>query len=260
VVNARDAMPQGGKLTLETSVVELDQTYVRDHGGARAGSYVRLSISDNGVGMSREIQERVFEPFFTTKELGRGTGLGLSTVYGIVQQTGGHVEVSSAPGVGTTFHVYLPRASEIDTSDGSAMADAGPVPNGPETVLLVEDEIAVRNLASKILTKLGYKVLVANDGLEAIDLEASYQGPIHLLISDVVMPRLSGAELARRLLERRPGLPVMFFSGYTPDAALYPKFPEGGPTLLPKPFTAETLGRAARDALDRGRRAASLKA
>ena len=253
VVNARDAMPRGGKLVVETGNAELDEGYAREHVGARAGSYVRLKVTDTGVGMSPEIRARIFEPFFTTKEVGSGTGLGLSTVYGIIQQSGGHIEVSSVPGQGTTFTVYLPRASAVEGSAGLALVDASSVPRGTETILLVEDEAPVRNLARHILTRLGYKVLVASDGIEAIEVQAGYDGAVHLLISDVVMPRLSGADLARRLLQRLPTLPVIFFSGYAADASLDMVFPRGGPTIISKPFTEEQLGRTAREALDRSR-------
>ena len=255
VVNARDAMPQGGKLTVETANAELDERYAREHVGARAGSYIRLKVTDTGVGMTQEVQARIFEPFFTTKEVGRGTGLGLSTVYGIIQQSGGYIEVSSVPGEGTTFIVYLKRASPVDASAGSAKVEDSSVPRGTETILLVEDEIPVRNLARQILTRLGYQVLVASDGVEAIEVQAGHDGPVHLLISDVVMPRLSGGELARRLLQRLPTLPVVFFSGYAADASLDAIFSLGKPTLIAKPFTAEELGRTAREALDRSRTA-----
>jgi signal transduction histidine kinase/ActR/RegA family two-component response regulator len=253
VVNARDAMPQGGKLTVETGNAELDERYAREHVGARAGSYVRLKVTDTGCGMIPEVQARIFEPFFTTKEVGKGTGLGLSTVYGIIQQNGGYIEVSSVPGEGTTFIIYLSRASTVDATAGSASVENSPLPRGTETILLVEDEAPVRNLARQILTGLGYKVLVASDGVEALEVQAGHDGPVHLLISDVVMPRLSGGELARRLLERLPALPVVFFSGYAADASLDPIFSLGKPTLISKPFTAEELGRTAREALDRSR-------
>jgi PAS domain S-box-containing protein len=253
VVNARDAMPRGGKLVVETGNTELDERYAREHAGAHAGSYVQLKVTDTGLGMSPEIQARIFEPFFTTKEVGRGTGLGLSTVYGIIQQSGGHIEVSSVPGAGTTFTVYLPRASAEEEIAGPSSVDVSSVPRGTETILLVEDEAPVRNLARQILTGLGYKVLVARDGLEAIEVQADHDGPVHLLISDVVMPRLGGGELARRLRQRLPALPIVFFSGYAADASLDTIFPQGGPTLISKPFTVEQLGRTAREALDRSR-------
>jgi two-component system, cell cycle sensor histidine kinase and response regulator CckA len=253
VVNARDAMPRGGKLVVETGNAELDERYAREHAGARAGSYVQLKVTDTGIGMSPEIQARIFEPFFTTKEVGRGTGLGLSTVYGIIQQSGGDIEVSSVAGAGTTFTVYLPRASTEEEIAGPSSVDVSSVPRGTETILLVEDEAPVRNLARQILTGLGYKVLVARDGLEAIEVQAGHDGPVHLLISDVVMPRLGGGELARRLRQRLPALPIVFFSGYAADASLDSIFPQGGPTLISKPFTVEQLGRTAREALDRPR-------
>ena len=260
VVNARDAMPRGGKLVVETGNAVLDERYAREHAGSRAGSFVRLKVTDTGVGMSPEVQARIFEPFFTTKDVGRGTGLGLSTVYGIVRQSGGHIEVSSAPGAGTSFTVYLPRASAAEAAAGSGSdpVDVSSVPRGTETILLVEDEAPVRNLARQLLTGLGYEVLVARDGVEAIEVQAGHDGPIHLLISDVVMPRLSGGELARQLLQRLPTLSIVFFSGYAADASLEAIFPHGGPTLIPKPFTEEQLARTAREALDR-RRMVSLE-
>jgi PAS domain S-box-containing protein len=251
VVNARDAMPRGGKLTLETANAELDERYAREHVGARAGSYIRLQVTDTGVGMTPEVQARIFEPFYTTKDMGRGTGLGLSTVYGIIEQSEGHIQVSSVLGEGTTFIIYLPRASAVEASAAPAAVDKSSVPRGTETILLVEDEMPVRNLARQILTRLGYKVLVASDGVEAIEVQARHEGPIHLLISDVVMPRLSGGELARRLHERLPALPVVFFSGYAADASLDTRFLKGEPTVISKPFTEEELGRTAREALDR---------
>jgi CheY-like chemotaxis protein len=254
VVNARDAMPQGGKLTIVTQNVELDEQHAREHVGARAGSFVRLTVTDTGQGMTPEVQARIFEPFFTTKEMGRGTGLGLSTVYGIVQQSGGYIEVASEIGVGTTFSVYLPRMKE-----GEGSADVNPslpsvTPRGTETVLLVEDEVSIRNFAKRILSGLGYHVLTAGDGQEALELQASYAGPIDLLVSDVVMPRLSGGELAQQLWQRLPGLPVVFLSGYAPDSGLIASFPAAGQTLISKPFTAEVLGRAVRESLNQPRR------
>jgi two-component system, cell cycle sensor histidine kinase and response regulator CckA len=253
VVNARDAMPSGGKLTIETDDVVLDEQQAGGHVGARAGGYARLQVRDTGVGMSPEVQARIFEPFFTTKGVGHGTGLGLSMVYGIVQQSGGFIEVTSTPGAGTTFSVYLPWIEDARTPAGRDATATLPVPRGTETILLVEDEASIRNFAVRILSGLGYKVLVASDGQAAIELQAEYDGPIHLLISDVVMPRLSGGELARRLSQRLPGLPVVFFSGYAPDVSLTSTFTAEGLTLIPKPFTAEVLGRAVREALSRAR-------
>jgi CheY-like chemotaxis protein len=250
-VNARDAMPRGGKLSIDTSNVELDEHYAREQVGARAGPYVRIRVSDAGVGMSEEVRLRIFEPFFTTKAPGKGTGLGLSTVYGIVRQSGGHITVSSVEGKGTTFSVYLPRTNAHALPAGPSWAGGLPKSRGMETILLVEDERPVRKLAHQILTSLGYKVLVACDGVEALEVEAQYDAPIHLLLSDVVMPRMSGGELARRLVERRPSIRVLFFSGYAADAGLHPSVPVGELSLIQKPFTSGVLARRTREALDR---------
>jgi PAS domain S-box-containing protein len=255
VVNARDAMPQGGRLTVETDNVELDEQSIRNHPGAHTGWHVRLKVSDTGVGMSEEVQSRIFEPFFSTKAVGRGTGLGLSTVYGIVQQTGGHIEVSSTPGKGTTFSIYLPAATARSASAAPDLIDGLPAPGGTETILLVEDEAAVRSFARRILTGFGYEVLVATDGVEALEIQARYGGQIHLLISDVVMPRMGGWELARALLQKLPGLRVVFFSGYAAELNIHPSFPVEELVLISKPFTAGTLARAVREALDRCRAA-----
>jgi two-component system, cell cycle sensor histidine kinase and response regulator CckA len=252
VVNARDAMPEGGQLTIETDNVELDDQSALQR-GVRPGSYVRLRVKDTGVGMTAEIQARIFEPFFTTKEVGRGTGLGLSTVYGILQQSGGHIEVSSAPGAGSTFSVLLPRICTGEPDPGPGAAAVQPVPGGSETILLVEDEVSVRNLARMILSGLGYKVLVASDGQDALEVQAGHHGAIDLLVSDVVMPRLGGGELARLLAERVPGLPVIFLSGYAPDASLTPSLLGAGVAMISKPFTAEVLGRTVRETLSRQR-------
>ena len=250
-LNARDAMPRGGRLTIQTSNFQVQTPPTRDELSAPAPAYTRLTVTDTGVGMSEAVQARIFEPFFTTKAPGKGTGLGLSTVYGIVQQSGGHITVSSREGVGTTFEVYLP------CSDGGSAETVAPpaagmaMPRGSETILLAEDEEQVRNLAQAILTKLGYEVLVARDGVEALELQARHQGPIHLLISDVVMPRMSGDELAQRLLERVPNIRILFVSGYTADATLSSHLPAGELTLIPKPFSAELLAFKTRETLDR---------
>jgi signal transduction histidine kinase/ActR/RegA family two-component response regulator len=250
-LNARDAMPRGGRLTIQTSNVQVQAPAAHGQGNAPAGSYTKLTVSDTGVGMSEAVQARIFEPFFTTKAPGKGTGLGLSTVYGIVQQSGGHITVSSREGVGTTFDVYLP-CTESGPADTVAPPPASmAMPRGSETILLAEDEEQVRNLGQAILTKLGYEVLVARDGVEALELQARHQGSIHLLISDVVMPRMSGDELAQRLLERVPGIRILFVSGYTADATLSSHLPANELTLIPKPFTAELLALKTREILDR---------
>ncbi|HYJ10881.1 MAG TPA: ATP-binding protein [Polyangiaceae bacterium] len=252
-LNARDAMPRGGQLTIRTSNVELQEPQTGEQSSAPARAYARLSVSDTGVGMSEAVQARIFEPFFTTKAPGKGTGLGLSTVYGIVRQSGGHITVSSRQGLGTTVDVYLPCTDRAAVEVGSERATGLPVPRGTETILLAEDERQVRNLAREVLTNLGYDVLVASDGVEALELQARHDGPIHLLISDVVMPRMSGGELAERLLERLPDLRILFVSGYTADTSLSSHLPARELTLIPKPFTAELLARKAREVLDRNR-------
>jgi len=250
VVNARDAMPQGGKLTIETANVELDEEYARRHIAVKPGSYVMLSISDTGVGMTKEVQERVFEPFFTTKEMGRGTGLGLSTVYGIVKQSGGNIWVYSEVGRGSTFKIYLPRVEEA-LEEGVREEVIGEVPRGSETILVVEDEEVVRKLAVRLLKKQGYKVLEAPDGGQAFILCEKYQDPIHLILTDVVMPGMSGRELVERLQRIHPEVRVLYMSGYTDNVILHHGILEEGVAFIQKPFTLETLARKVREVLDR---------
>ena len=248
-VNARDAMPNGGKLTIETANITLDEDYAREHIGAQAGSYVMLAVSDNGSGMSESVRQRIFEPFFTTKEVGKGTGLGLSTVYGIVKQSGGYIWVYSELGVGTTFKVYLPRvdapvdATAIRLSPQTSYA-------GTETVLLVEDEDGVRALVRQVLTRHGYTVLEARHGSEALLQCERHKGTIHLLVSDVVLEQMSGPELAKRLLALRSDLKVLFVSGYTDDAIIHQGVLTSDTAFLQKPFTTEALARKIRQVLD----------
>jgi CheY-like chemotaxis protein len=252
VVNARDAMPTGGKLTLETANVVLDGEYVRAHFGTVEGKYVMLAVSDNGQGIDKETQARVFEPFFTTKEKGKGTGLGLSTVHGIVQQSGGYIWLYSEPGLGTTFKIYLP---ETDTPPEISVPVTPPVElDGTETVLLVEDEDQVRAVARGILVRHGYRVLDAPNARDAISIAELEPEEIHLLLTDVVMPGLSGPELAKRLVVARPAMKVLCMSGYTDDSAVRHGVIESEIEYLQKPLTVESLTKRVREVLDRPKR------
>jgi PAS domain S-box-containing protein len=248
-VNARDAMPEGGTLTIETTVVDVDEN-AQWAGGPPAGRYALLSVRDTGMGMDADTIARIFEPFFTTKEQGRGTGLGLSTVYGIVQNAGGHVRVHSEPGQGATFRVYLPHV----TAAVDAVADARDVklPGGSETILLVEDEDAVRALTARVLRRLGYTVVEARHGRDAIARAEAHPDPIHLLISDVVLPEMSGGRVAEALRARIPDLPVVFMSGYTDDEIVRADLEKPDTSFLQKPFTAAELAKCVRDVLSRG--------
>jgi two-component system cell cycle sensor histidine kinase/response regulator CckA len=248
-VNARDAMPEGGKLILETSFVELDETYARQHLGAKAGDFVLLAVSDTGTGMDSQTMARIFEPFFTTKPEGRGTGLGLSTVYGIVKQNNGYVMAYSEVGHGTTFRIYFPSVratSEVQYQK----TDQGEFAKGCETILLVEDEPALRELARELLEANGYKVIEADRGEQAIRLVEDSQAPINLLLTDVVMPGIGGKQLATRLLELRPGLQVLYMSGYTDDVINNRGVLCENTLVLPKPFSRAILLRRVREALD----------
>ncbi len=248
-INARDAMPEGGRLTIEVQVVELDAAYAADHLRVRPGAYALLAVSDTGVGMDAATKARAFEPFFTTKG-DKGTGLGLATVYGIVQQSGGSVGVYSEPGRGTTFKVYLPLVPS-GAEAPSAQAPAGPPPRGSETVLVAEDEGPVRALIRAVLEAHGYTVLEAADGRQALARAALHAGPIHLLVTDLVMPGAGGREVAERLRELRPGVKVLYLSGYTDDAAVRHGVLEAEADFLQKPFTREALARKVREVLSR---------
>ena len=252
-VNARDAMPRGGKLVIETANVELDEAYARLHPSVRPGSYVMLIVSDTGRGMDKQTQARVFEPFFTTKEKGEGTGLGLSTVYGIVKQSSGYIWVSSEPGHGTTFKIYLPQIEEAVEVAGSEKIQTRSV-SGSETVLVVEDAEPLRKLACELLETSGYTVLEACDGAEAIEIAERHTSPIHLLMTDVVMPGISGPELARRLTSRRPEMKVLYMSGYTDEAIVRHGILVPGVAFLQKPFMHEALASKVHEVLEGGRR------
>jgi PAS domain S-box-containing protein len=249
-INAKDAMPNGGKLTIETANVLLDESYARSRIGVIPGRYVMLSVSDTGSGMTPEIKERIFEPFFTTKEKGKGTGLGLSTVYGIIQQSGGDVWVYSEPGVGTTFKIYLPTIEE-GTKPLRPTAVPTKSTQGFETILLVEDEEMVRKLACTVLQKNGYTVLEASNGEEALRIVQGQNGnPIHLMVTDVVMPGMSGRQLAERLLPLRPEMKVLYMSGYTDDAIVHHGVLDPGIAYIQKPFAPDAFASKVREILD----------
>jgi two-component system cell cycle sensor histidine kinase/response regulator CckA len=247
-VNARDAMPTGGRLTVETANVEHDPEFARHREAAAVRRFAMLAVSDTGCGMDEATKARIFEPFFTTKEPGKGTGLGLATVYGIVKQAGGFIWVYSEPGQGTSFKIYLPQV-EAAAERVTAVAGAR-VPGGTETVLLVEDAAAVRAVTKQVLERQGYTVLEAADGEAAVQLAQRHHGAIHLLLTDVVMPRVSGRDLAQQLGRVRPDLKVLYASGYTDDSVVRHGILESGIAYLQKPFTPESLARKVRDVLD----------
>jgi CheY-like chemotaxis protein len=248
-VNARDAMPHGGRLTIETANVALDETYAHMHLGVQAGHYVRLTVQDSGRGMDIETQTHIFEPFFTTKGPGKGTGLGLSTVYGIVTQSGGYIGVSSAHGQGTTVTIDLPCVEEPLSAPTPNLPQTSP-PQGTETVLLVEDEGTVRSVAREVLQMVGYTVLEAASGEEALQRVEQHSGAIDLLVTDVVMPGMNGRELAARLMVNYPAAQVLYLSGYTDEAIAHHGVLQAGIELLHKPFTPDVLARRVREVLD----------
>jgi two-component system, cell cycle sensor histidine kinase and response regulator CckA len=249
VVNARDAMPGGGKITIETSVVDIDEHYAFTHVSVKPGMYVMLSVADTGHGMDQDTLKHIFEPFFTTKEQGKGTGLGLSTAYGIIKQSGGNVWVYSEQGIGTTFKVYLPlatRTAKAEEQDNSKQRSV----HGSETVLLVEDEEIVRNLGYQVLEMNGYNVLLAKNGEDACRIAREYPGEIHLVVTDVVMPQMGGREVAERITDTRPDVTVLFVSGYTDDAIVRHGILDDKMPFLQKPFSADAFAKKVREVLD----------
>ena len=243
-VNARDAMPNGGKLTIESANVFLDPAYVQHHAGVLPGAYILLAISDNGIGMSAETKKHIFEPFFTTKAVGKGTGLGLATVYGIVKQSGGHINLYSEEGIGTTFKIYLPRIATGHTDEVIGTEDNDKeLSMGTGTILLVEDEDIVRALAKQVLEECGYTVIEADNGVQALSIcnEGDYK--FDLLMTDVVMPQMGGHELANKLKEKLPDLQILYTSGYTDDAIVRHGVIEVGTNFIQKPFTPDSLAK-----------------
>jgi two-component system, cell cycle sensor histidine kinase and response regulator CckA len=248
-VNARDAMPDGGVLTIETDTVFLDESYTAGHPGVTPGSYVLFLMRDTGHGMSNETKTRMFEPFFTTKPAGEGTGLGLATVYGIVDQSGGHIDVDSAPGRGTTFKLYFPVVRE-ELAEPALPSRRDDVPRGSETILLVDDGNALREVIQRVLEDFGYRVLVARNGEDALTVAEQHGEAIDILLTDVVMPQLGGRELATRLWHDRPDLRVLFMSGYTEDSVVRPALRRPGVGFIGKPFRPDILAKRVRELLD----------
>ncbi len=250
-LNARDAMPHGGRLTIETRNVEVGEDYTRLYSYVRPGPYVQLSVSDTGIGMDAATREHIFEPFFTTKEPGKGTGLGLATVYGVVKQHGGFVHVYSEPGRGSTFHVYLPVSDEaLPPRDRKEKAGAAPVRRGTETILVAEDHDGLREIACATLERLGYCVIAASDGQQALETFQQRYGEIDLVLLDVVMPKLDGQQLYVHMCAVKPEVPAIFTTGYSTEAAALSELVEKGVAVLPKPYTPAQLGRKVREALD----------
>jgi CheY-like chemotaxis protein len=250
VVNARDAMADGGKITIETSNIELDEVYASNHRSVIPGPYVMMAVSDTGSGIDSETMEHMFEPFFTTKGIGKGTGLGLSTVYGIVKQSGGNIWVYTELGKGTTFKIYFPLVNESNGQHEKATSSAT-LERGTETILLVEDEELLRKLGRDILEANGYKVIEAKDGVDALAVCEQLDEDIHLLLTDVVMPQMGGRELAEKLAGKYPAMRVLFTSGYTDDAIVRHGIIDEGTNFIQKPFTLDALSQKVREILDR---------
>jgi signal transduction histidine kinase len=240
VINASDAMPRGGKLLIETSNVELDESYSRMHISVTPGPHVQLVVSDTGTGIDAETRKHMFEPFFTTKERGKGTGLGLSMVFGIVKQSGGNIWVYSEPGKGTSFKIYFPRVYE-SLEEAAKRPATDVLPRGSETILVVEDEAMIREIISLTLADHGFSVLLAQDGEEAFRICSGHKGPIHLLLSDVILPKMSGREAAHQLISQRPDMRVLYMSGYTANAIVHHGVLEPGLAFLQKPFSPAAL-------------------
>lgn len=252
IFNARDAMPDGGKLAIRMANIELTARDLHKHPGLEPGKYVQLTVSDTGVGMAREVQSRLFEPFFTTKDFGKGSGLNMAAIYGIVQQSRGSISVQSAPGAGTTFTILLPQASNKELPAGKARTQAAGVQRGTETILLVEDEASLRTLTREFLQGLGYDVLAAADGEEALRTAAQHHGQIDLLLTDVIMPGMSGQEIARQLVPLRAGIKVLFISGYVDDVLAGEGITHPEQSFLEKPFSFEDLAQKIREVLKGG--------
>ena len=249
-VNARDAMPDGGRITIETSRTHLDSEFIESHPWAKEGDYVVLSVSDTGTGISPEIRDRIYEPFFTTKEVGEGTGLGLATVYAIVKRHGGYIDFSSEEGQGTTFRIYLPATEESTTSEEES-AIAEPIIGGNETILLAEDDELVRNLAVHILETGGYNTIAARDGEEAIDLFDKHEAEIDMALLDVVMPKKNGRAVYDRIKASKPNLPVAFSTGYGHNILETGSLPKEGYEMISKPCSPNTLLQKVREILDK---------
>jgi signal transduction histidine kinase/CheY-like chemotaxis protein len=248
-INARDAMPDGGKLIMETENIIMDAAYANAHPGVKPGDYVRLSVSDNGHGIAEKDLDHIFEPFFTTKDVGKGTGLGLATVYGIIKQNNGSIYVYSEPEKGTTFKIFLPKTDQ-ELTVAEAKPEFDKLPRGSETIMLVEDEPNVRNMIVEVLSGLGYTLIEAEDGKEAIELFEKYHGKIHLLLTDVIMPKISGSELAQKITGKYPDVKVLYMSGYTEDAIIQHGVLKEGVKFLQKPVSSHTLAIAVRSLLD----------